>query len=89
MAEDALKDALVRARTLLVDLERHLDRGAAEHDLAECGRAWVRAAQVERILRSVLPADVTAEVPDVGDPLADADAHAADRAKDTTPRRRA
>jgi len=89
VGDDALHDALVRARTLLVDLERHLDRGDAERDLAEIGRAWVRAAQVERILRSVLPADVPAEVPDVGDPLPDADARAADRPKGSTRRRRA
>jgi hypothetical protein len=88
VGDDALNDALVRARTLLVDLERHLDRAATEGDLAECGRAWVRAAQVERLLRSVLPADVTAEVPDVGDPLPDARARAAGKSKDTTRRRR-
>jgi hypothetical protein len=88
VGDDDLHDALVRARTLLVDLERHLDRGDAERDLAEIGRAWVRAAQVERILRSVLPADVTAEVPDVGDPLPDADARPVDKSKDSTRRRR-
>jgi hypothetical protein len=65
--EDSLNDALTRVRTLLVDLERHIDRAAAERDLAEAGRAWVRAAQVERILRSVLPADATPDVPDGAD----------------------
>ncbi len=68
MTSDPLEDALVRARSLLIDLERHLDRAATERDLAEVGRAWVRAAQAERLLRSVLPADVAREVPDVGEP---------------------
>jgi hypothetical protein len=68
MATNSLEDALVRVRTLLIDLERHVDRGAAERDLAEVGRAWVRAAQVERLLRSVLPAEVARNVPDVGEP---------------------
>lgn len=68
MATDALEDALVRARSLLIDLERHIDRAAAERDLGEVGRAWVRAAQVERLLRGVLPEDVAANMPDVGDP---------------------
>ena len=67
MPADSLGDALVRARSLLIDLERHIDRAAAERDLAQVGRAWVRAAQVERLLRSVLPADVAANVPDVGE----------------------
>jgi hypothetical protein len=61
MAE-SLEDALVHVRTLLVDLERHLDRAASEGDVAEAGRAWVRAAQVERLLRSVLPPSATAGV---------------------------
>lgn len=58
MAHDhyPVADALLRARKFLVDLERHLDRGAQEADMAEVGRAWVRAAQIERVLRSVLPA---------------------------------
>jgi hypothetical protein len=68
MTVDSLEDALVRVRTLLIDLERHVDRAAAERDLAQAGRAWVRAAQVERLLRSVLPEDVAANVPDVGEP---------------------
>ena len=69
MAPDALEDALTHVRTLLVDLERHLDRAAAERDLSEVGRAWVRAAQVEQTLRSVLPPDATREVTDhVDDP---------------------
>jgi hypothetical protein len=50
-----MDDTLVRARTLLIDLERHIDRAASERDLAEVGRAWVRAAQLERALRAILP----------------------------------
>lgn len=61
MATDALEEALLSARKLLLDLERHLDSAAERRDLAEVGRAWVRAAQLERVLRGVLPADVTAE----------------------------
>jgi hypothetical protein len=72
---DPLQDALVRVRSLLIDLERHVDRGAADRDLSEVGRAWVRAAQVERLLRAVLPADVAASVPDVGDQEPDTAAH--------------
>ena len=64
MADDALENALTHVRTLLVDLERHIDRAAAERDLAEVGRAWVRAAQVEQTLRAVLPPDATREVID-------------------------
>jgi hypothetical protein len=62
MAADLLEDTLVHARSLLVDLQRHIDRGAAERDLAEVARAWVRAAQLERALRSVLPAGATTNV---------------------------
>ena len=78
MASDPLEDALVRVRSLLIDLERHVDRAAAERDLAQVGRAWVRAAQVERLLRSVLPPDVAANVPDVGEPEPTAGGHAHD-----------
>ena len=70
MTADSLDDALVRVRSLLIDLERHVDRAADERDLAQVGRAWVRAAQVERLLRSVLPADIAANPPDVGEPEA-------------------
>jgi hypothetical protein len=68
MPADSLEDVLVRVRSLLIDLERHVDRAAAERDLAQVARAWVRAAQVERLLRGVLPEDVAADVPDVGEP---------------------
>ena len=85
MSADSLEDALVRVRSLLIDLQRHVDRAAAERDLAQVGRAWVRAAQVERLLRSVLPADVAATVPDVGDPEPNVSRHADDeRAHDPT-----
>ncbi len=59
---DLLEDTLIHARSLLIDLQRHIDRAAAERDLAEVARAWVRAVQVERALRSVLPAETTANV---------------------------
>lgn len=86
MTANSLEDALVRVRSLLVDLERHVDRAASERDLAQVGRAWVRAAQVERLLRSVLPADVAADVPDVGEPQPTAGAHCDDdRADSRTP----
>ena len=85
MPGDPLEDALVRVRSLLIDLERHVDRSAAERDLAEVGRAWVRAAQVERLLRSVLPADVAANVPEVGDPGASAGAHSDETRPDGRP----
>ena len=66
MAAPSMEDTLVRARTLVIDLERHIDRAAAERDLAEVGRAWVRATQLERALRALLPEGSIAElkVPD-------------------------
>ena len=67
MAADALEDGLVHARSLLIDLQRHIDRAATDRDVAEVGRAWVRAAQVERTLRSLLPSGATAEVPELAD----------------------
>jgi hypothetical protein len=60
---DSLNDTLVHARSLLIDLERHIDRAATQGeggDLAEVARAWVRAAQVERALRALLPPEATA-----------------------------
>ncbi|MDQ3996990.1 MAG: hypothetical protein M3303_08215 [Gemmatimonadota bacterium] len=62
MAADPLNDTLVHARSLLIDLERHIDRAAAERDLTEVARAWVRAVQLERGLRAVLPAEATTDV---------------------------
>jgi hypothetical protein len=60
MAADSLDETLVHARTLLIDLERHIDRASTERDLAEVARAWVRAVQLERGLRALLPAEATA-----------------------------
>jgi hypothetical protein len=71
MADDLLNETLVHARSLLIDLERHIDRAAAERDLAEVARAWVRAVQLERGLRAVLPVESTANV-DVSDDKAPA-----------------
>jgi hypothetical protein len=81
MSNDSLDDALVRVRSLIVDLERHIDRGSAERDLAEVGRAWVRASEVERILRSILPADALPSTDDIPDLSEHARAHA-DGARD-------
>jgi hypothetical protein len=66
MAADTLNDTLVHARSLLIDLQRHIDRAATERDLTEVARAWVRAVQLERGLRALLPAEATADakVPD-------------------------
>ncbi len=55
MAGHSMDDTLVRARTLLIGLERHIDHASTEHDLAEVGRAWLRATQLERALRELLP----------------------------------
>lgn len=71
MADDLLNETLVHARSLLIDLERHVDRAAAQGDLAEVARAWVRAVQLERGLRAVLPPDTTTNV-DVSDDRAPA-----------------
>jgi hypothetical protein len=62
MAANSMDDTLARARTLLIDLERHIDRASSERDLAEVGRAWVRATQLERALRALLPDSATANV---------------------------
>ena len=59
--EDPLERALLNARKFVVDLGRHLDRAAEERDVAELARAWVRAVQLERVLRDALPPEVTAE----------------------------
>jgi hypothetical protein len=76
VSDNPLDEALVRVRSLLVDLERHIDRGSAERDLAEVARAWVRAAQVERILRSVLPPEALPKI----DEIPDAAEHTGERA---------
>jgi hypothetical protein len=55
MATDSLHEMLLHVRKLLLDLERHLDRAAEGGDLAEVGRAWARAAQVEEALRAAVP----------------------------------
>ena len=66
MTAPSLEDTLARARTLLIDLERHIDRASSERDLAEVARAWVRATQLERALRALLPDDAMkgVDVPD-------------------------
>ena len=87
MTADSLGDALVHARSLLVDLERHIDRAASERDLAEVGRAWVRVVQVERLLRDLLPADVTRDT-EIPDPSRDGGPSTHDAAGGDTPRGR-
>jgi hypothetical protein len=66
MADNSLDETLTRARTLMIDLQRHIDRAAAERDLAEVGRAWTRAVQLERALRGLLPDGATSglKIPD-------------------------
>lgn len=55
MAPDSVQEMLLHVRRLLLDLERHLDKAAERGDLAELGRAWARAAQVEELLRAAVP----------------------------------
>jgi hypothetical protein len=55
METDAFREIVTRARTLIVHVERHLDAFSDNDDLADLGRAWVRAVQLERALASVLP----------------------------------
>lgn len=62
MTAPSMEETLVRARTLLIDLERHVDRAASERDLGEVGRAWVRATQLERALRALLPEGAIADL---------------------------
>jgi hypothetical protein len=66
MPHESLRETLQSARTLMVALEGHIDKAAEVGDLAEVGRAWVRAAQLERMLRSVLPPGAT-DIPEVKD----------------------
>jgi hypothetical protein len=73
--------ALRRAGQLMVLLARHLDRAAGDEeergdiDIDELGRAWVRASQLEQLLRGALPPGSTDSI-EVDDPdfgAADAD----------------
>jgi hypothetical protein len=59
MPDDPLEETLLKVRKLLVDLQGHLDRAGDSKDVAEVGRAWVRAVDVERVLREGLPPGAT------------------------------
>jgi hypothetical protein len=69
----SLADAMRRAGQLMVLLERHLDRAAGQggelggQEIEELGRAWVRASQLEQLLRGQLPPGATDRI-DVNDP---------------------
>jgi hypothetical protein len=55
VAHDSLQETLLHVRRLLLDLERHLHRAAEREDLSEVARAWVRSAQAEQALRTLVP----------------------------------
>jgi len=71
-AHTPIADALRRAGQLMVLLERHLDRAAGQGgapeqtEMEELARAWVRASQLEQLLRGVLPPGATDSI-DVDD----------------------
>jgi hypothetical protein len=70
-----LARALSRAGQLMVLLAQHLDRAIGEGvgeggEMDELGRAWVRASQLEQLLRGVLPPGATDSI-EVADPHAD------------------
>ena len=68
METESIRGIVTRARTLIVHVERYLDAFSDNEDLADLGRAWVRAVQLERALAAVLPPE---EVRDI-----DAELHA-------------
>jgi hypothetical protein len=57
MQPESTRETVTRARTLIVHVERHLDVFSDTEDLADLGRAWVRAVQLERALAAALPAE--------------------------------
>ena len=59
--DDPLAELLMNIRSLMVDMERHLDLAGRGDDPTQLGRAWVSAARIERLLRSALPADTITE----------------------------
>jgi hypothetical protein len=59
MAADAPAVVLRQARAHLLDIQRHIDDSSDGQDLTEVGRAWARTLELERLLRSLLPPDVT------------------------------
>ena len=58
MSSDSIRKTLFEVRRLMLDLERHLDETADGGSVAELGRAWVRAAQIERALRAEVPREI-------------------------------
>ena len=58
MSSDSIRKRLFEVRRLMLDLERHLDETADGGGLTELGRAWVRAAQIERALRAEVPREI-------------------------------
>ena len=55
-----VEEGLRGAGQLMVLLAQHLDR-AKDAGMDEIGRAWVRAAHLERLLRELLPPGATDE----------------------------
>jgi len=62
METESIRGIVTRARTLIVHVERHLDAFSDNDDLADLGRAWVRAVQLERALAAVLPAEEVSDI---------------------------
>ena len=62
METESIRDTVTRARTLIVHVERHLDAFSDNEDLADLGRAWVRAVQLERALAAVLPREEVSDI---------------------------
>ena len=62
METETFREIVTRARTLIVHVERHLDAFSDNDDLADLGRAWVRAVQLERALASVLPPEEVRDI---------------------------
>ena len=62
MQTESIRETVTRARTLIVHVERHLDAFSDNQDLADLGRAWVRAVQLERALAAALPAEEVSDI---------------------------
>ena len=62
MTDEEIRNVLIRARSLIVHAERHLDIASDSGNLEDVGRAWVRAVQLERVLASVLPKEEVADI---------------------------
>ena len=62
MQTESIRETVTRARTLIVHVERYLDAFSDNEDLADLGRAWVRAVQLERALAAALPAEEVSDI---------------------------